>query len=164
VPTKKPLSLSGISRRTIPRPLYEILHGICTTKKGLEVGAGGWAGGQKNTGASLLGIPGGKRKKEGSMAAHVALSYMYTHIHVHFLNKSKLVHRAPVTVAAGEISTRGRSSRTDPAFISFRISRKWSDLPRHSPRIRPKRDRALISLVTNNRTGLDGPGARIIWK
>jgi len=51
------------------------------------------------------------------MAAHVALSYMYTHIHVHFLNKSKLVHCAPVTVVAVEKSRR-EVAATNPTFIS----------------------------------------------
>jgi len=96
------------------------------TKRG---GKGGGAGreGRRTQGASLLGIPGGKRKKRRDPWQHTLLclicthTHTHTHRHVHFLNKSKLVATlccTCITVVAGEISTRGRSDRSR-AYLAF---------------------------------------------
>jgi len=94
MPTKKPLSLLGISRRTIPS-VDEILRGFTqrVAKK---------KGGKTQHRSISPWHSGRQEKKEGSMATHVILSYIYiythTYIYVYFLNKTKLI-RVPVTVA-----------------------------------------------------------------
>lgn len=76
MPTKKPLSLLGISRRTIPS-IDEILRGFAqrvAKKKG-----------EKTQHRSISPWHSGRQeKKEGSMAAHVVLSYIYTYIRIFF--------------------------------------------------------------------------------
>ena len=75
MPTKKPLSLLGISRRTIPS-IDEILRGFTqrvAKKKGgkTQHSVSPWHSERQE-------------KKEGSMAAHVVLSYIYTYIRIFF--------------------------------------------------------------------------------
>lgn len=76
MPTKKPLSLLGISRRTIPS-VDEILRGFTqrvAKKKGGKT--------QHRSISPWHSVQ--QEKKEGSMAAHVVLSYIYTYIRIFF--------------------------------------------------------------------------------